>query len=127
MHNKADKSTAGTASKKKALIGALEWFRVGEYEQVERALQQLQELSIKELRTGISWADYFTENGKEWYDWLIPTLAKKVNILPCFLYTPPSIGIKPKTSSPPKNPKDYARSEEHTSELQSRENLVCRL
>src|SRR5215475_15877195 len=28
---------------------------------------------------------------------------------------------------PPKGPDEFARSEEHTSELQSRENLVCRL
>lgn len=108
MHNTANNNIPENSNSKKTIVGALEWFRVGEYEQVERALHQLKEVSINELRTGISWADYFTDNGKEWYDWLIPTLAKNVNVLPCFLYTPPSIGIKPKTSSPPKNPKDYA-------------------
>ncbi|MDQ3535788.1 MAG: GDP-mannose 4,6-dehydratase [Bacteroidota bacterium] len=90
------------------VIGAVEWFRIGEFEQVEKALDQLKALSFKELRTGISWADYYTKDGKKWFNWLIPTLAKEVNLLPCFLYTPPSIGIEPKTSSPPKNPKDYA-------------------
>src|SRR5690606_17549718 len=48
------------------------------------------------------------EGGKEWYQWLIPTLAKEVNLLPCFLYTPPSIGEKPRTSSPPTDLKAYA-------------------
>lgn len=90
------------------IIGAVEWFRVGEYEQVEKALDQLKALSFKELRTGVSWADYHTKEGEKWFNWLIPTLAKEINILPCFLYTPPSLGIEPKTSSPPKNPKDYA-------------------
>ena len=37
-----------------------------------------------------------------------PRLAKDVNILPCFLYTPPCLGIVPKFSSPPQTPKAYA-------------------
>lgn len=92
----------------KNIIGAVEWFRIGDYEQVRRTLNQLQELSITELRTGVSWADYHTESGKEWYDWLIPTLAREVNLLPCFVYTPPSLGVQPKTSAPPHNHKEYA-------------------
>lgn len=90
------------------IIGAVEWFRVGEYEQVEKTLAQLKALSFDELRTGISWADYHTPEGKKWFEWLIPTLCKEVNVLPCFLYTPPSLGIEPKTSSPPVSPKAYA-------------------
>ncbi|WP_247236801.1 GDP-mannose 4,6-dehydratase [Telluribacter sp. SYSU D00476] len=89
-------------------IGFLEWFHVGEYERVEATLDQLRKLSINQLRTGMSWADLYTDEGKQWYKWLIPRLAKEAEILPCFLYTPPSQGILPKTSSPPRNPKDYA-------------------
>ncbi|MFW5831402.1 MAG: NAD-dependent epimerase/dehydratase family protein [Prolixibacteraceae bacterium] len=89
-------------------IGVLEWFHINNYEHVKKAVESLQSLGVTHLRTGISWADYFTENGEEWYDWLIPYLSSHFEILPCFLYTPPSIGIVEKTSSPPKNPKDYA-------------------
>ncbi len=32
----------------------------------------------------------------------------EVNVLPCFLYTPPCLGIVPKFSSPPQIPKLYA-------------------
>jgi CDP-paratose 2-epimerase len=96
------------AHSKPEVIGVVEWFRVGDYEQVEKTLDKLKALYFTELRTGISWADYHQPNGKKWLDWLFPTLAKEVNLLPCFLYTPPSIGIAPKTSSPPKIPKDYA-------------------
>ena len=90
------------------VIGLVEWFRPGEYEHVKQVLADLKELGVTELRTGVSWADYYTPEGKEWYDWLIPTLVKQVNILPCFLYTPPSIGEKKRTSSPPKDKKAYA-------------------
>ena len=89
-------------------IGLVEWFHLGDYDHVELAINAIQELGIKELRTGISWADYFTPEGKDWYDWLIPKLAEVVQILPCFLYTPPHLGVEPKTSSPPQNPKDFA-------------------
>ncbi|WP_018480103.1 GDP-mannose 4,6-dehydratase [Pontibacter roseus] len=89
-------------------VGLVEWFRPGEYEHVKQVLADLKELGITELRTGVSWADYYTEGGKEWYNWLIPTLAQEVTLLPCFLYTPPSLGEKPRTSAPPKNLKSYA-------------------
>ncbi len=92
----------------KPQVGLLEWFHVGEYERVESTLQHLKKLSITQLRTGISWADHYTEEGERWYRWLIPRLAKEVEILPCFLYTPPSIGLSPKTSSPPNYSQAYA-------------------
>lgn len=92
----------------KPQIGLLEWFHIGEYERVENSIERFQQLGIKHLRTGISWADYYSEEGVKWYNWLIPRLAKEVEILPCFLYTPPSEGLLPKTSSPPKNPKAFA-------------------
>jgi len=97
----------GTSSDGKVL-GILQWFHVGEYERVEDTLRDLKTLGITHLRTGISWADYYTKEGPDWYDWLLPKLAGEVQILPCFLYTPPSIGIEHKTSSPPKGPKKYA-------------------
>lgn len=89
-------------------LGILEWFRPGEYEEVRNAISDFQNLGIKHLRTGISWADWYVEGTEEWYDWLFAELDKHVEILPCFLYTPPSIGEMEKTSSPPKNLKAYA-------------------
>lgn len=89
-------------------LGILEWLRPGEYEHAEETLQLLREIGVTCLRTGISWADWHAEGGKEWFDWLIPRLAREVELLPCFTYTPPSLGIEAKTSSPPRKPKDYA-------------------
>ncbi len=89
-------------------LGILEWFRPGEYKEVKNAIRDLNNLGITHLRTGISWADWNVEGTKEWYDWLFPELSKHVEILPCFLYTPPSLGEAPKTSAPPKDLKSYA-------------------
>ena len=89
-------------------IGLVEWFRPGEYERVDSILGDLKRLGVSELRTGIYWADWYTSEGDGWYDWLLPRLAKDVHILPCFLYTPPCLGVVPKFSSPPQTPKTYA-------------------
>ena len=88
--------------------GIVEWFRPGEHERVEATLAGLAVLGISRLRTAISWADFHTAAGPGWYDWLLPAIARRVELLPCFLYTPPSLGIEPKTSSPPRDPKAFA-------------------
>jgi len=51
----------------------------------------------------IQWLDF----GPAWYDWLLPKLARHTRLLPCFVYTPPSLGVEPKTSPPPRDPKSY--------------------
>lgn len=89
-------------------VGILEWFRPGEYEEVKNAIADLKSLGITRLRTGISWADWFCEGTEEWYDWLFKELDQHVEIVPCLLYTPPSMGEVAKTSAPPKDLKSYA-------------------
>jgi CDP-paratose 2-epimerase len=86
----------------------LEWFRPGEHDRVDRVLDDLQTLGVNSLRTGISWADWHTPEGEPWYAWLFPQLSRRVEVLPCFLYTPPSWGVAPKTSAPPQDPHTYA-------------------
>ncbi len=90
------------------LVGIVEWFRPGERARVERVLADLKRLNVTHLRTGVSWADWMTKEGEAWYAWLLPRLAAEVEILPCVVYTPPSLGIAWKTSSPPRDPKWYA-------------------
>jgi CDP-paratose 2-epimerase len=90
-------------------LGVIEWFRPGEQERLEWLLRDFQELGVTELRTGISWADWYTPEGKAWYRWLFPRLGEaKISLLPCFHYTPPSLGIEAKTAAPPREPKAYA-------------------
>src|SRR3954469_4476210 len=89
-------------------LGMLEWFRPGEHDRVDRVLDDMATLGVSELRTGISWADVCTPEGEAWYAWLLPQLARHVNVLPCFVDTPPGWGVAPKTSAPPGNLKSYA-------------------
>jgi CDP-paratose 2-epimerase len=93
----------------KEVFGILEWFHFEAYEFVERTLADLSNLGVAHLRTGISWADYMREGGPEWIAWLFDRIAQEdLELLPCFLYTPPSEGEVERTSSPPRNLKSYA-------------------
>ena len=89
-------------------VGMVEWFRPGEYSRVKEAVADLKKIGINQLRTGISWAEWHVEGGSDWYDWFFAEVTPDIEILPCLLYTPPSLGTAPKVSAPPRNPKDFA-------------------
>ena len=88
-------------------LGVVQYFHMGDRETVESVLAGLEELPVRNLRTAISWCDWTMEGGEEWYRWLLPKLTERFDVLPCFLYTPPELGIQPKTSSPPRDPQAY--------------------
>jgi CDP-paratose 2-epimerase len=88
-------------------LGVAQYFHMGDRVAVQRALEALASLPVRHLRTSISWCDWVREGGEEWYRWLLPRLIENTNVLPCFLYTPPALGLLPKTSSPPRDPAAY--------------------
>ncbi len=88
-------------------LGILEWFRPGEEQRVERAIEALDRIGITHLRTGVSWAEWMTPGGRDWYKWLMPTLTQRLDVLPCFSYTPPGLSEPPGTNVPPRDLKDY--------------------
>lgn len=94
-------------------FGIAEWFRPGDHHRVDIALDHLEALGASSLRTHLSWADYHAPGGQEWYDWLIPRLAGRIELLPCVHYTPPSLSVTGTTSGPPKRPRDLADFLDH--------------
>src|SRR4051812_19419891 len=102
------RAPAVSAKHREPRVGLVEWFRPGEYERVEKLLVDMRALGVQDLRTGISWADWYASEGDGWYAWLLPKLAREVRNLPCVMYTPPSLGMVPKFSAPPVVPKTYA-------------------
>ena len=89
-------------------FGLLEWIHIGDRERVEALIDDIRAIGASYIRTGFSWADYHTQEGPDWYDWLFARLAKEAEVLPCFVYTPPSIGRKPHTASPPRRLEAFA-------------------
>lgn len=108
LPERAGRHASLTAPQVGPALGVVQWFRFGDREHVEQILSDLSALGVHQLRTGVSWADYHRPGGVEWYDWLMPRVAEAVEVLPCFMYTPPSIAMTPKSSAPPQNPQDYA-------------------
>ena len=88
--------------------GFVEWFRPGEHDRVEQVVDGLLDAGARLLRTHLSWAEYHRPGGPEWYDWLLPTLGRKLELLPCVHYTPPSLSRTGLSSGPPRRLRDYA-------------------
>ena len=89
-------------------VGLVEWFEPGEHERAERVAAGLRALGVEHLRTGVSWAEWHVPGGVEWYDWLLPRLARELEVLQCLTFTPPSLGVAPRTSAPPRRARDFA-------------------
>ena len=60
-------------------------------------------MGVRHLRTHLSWADYRSAGGEAWYDWLLPTLGNRFDLLPCLHYTPPDLSETGRTSGPPRD------------------------
>ncbi|MCW0398501.1 ADP-L-glycero-D-manno-heptose-6-epimerase [Xanthomonas sacchari] len=96
------------ARERLAEIGLIEWLRIGDEDAVHALLRDMRELGVRRLRTQFSWADWHTAEGERWYAWLMPLLSAHCEVLPCFCYTPPSLGLEPRTASPPRDSKAFA-------------------
>jgi CDP-paratose 2-epimerase len=94
-------------SRPEPVVGVLEWFEPGEHDRVERLVPRLRALGVRHLRTNISWHRCH-DDGFDWYDWLLPLLARDFELLPCVSYTPPALGIEYRAVSPPRRTRDYA-------------------
>jgi CDP-paratose 2-epimerase len=94
-------------------LGFVEWFRPGEHERVLAALDGLRSVGATSIRTHLSWADYHTSDGAAWYDWLIPTLSRNLDLLLCVHYTPPSLSRTGRPSGPPRRLKDFPDFVDH--------------
>ena len=89
-------------------LGFVEWFRIGEHRHAEEAANALASMGIVHLRTHISWADYRAADGEAWYDWLVPMLGSRFDLLPCLHYTPPDLSEDGRAASPPRDLKALA-------------------
>lgn len=90
-------------------VGICQWFHYQAHQDLERAIAILQELGIKHLRTGISWADFLRPQGRSWYDWQMTMLhAAGFHILLSVWHTPPSLAEGGQCTHPPQRLRDYA-------------------
>jgi beta-xylosidase len=87
-------------------LGICQWFHF-EDPRLDEAVAWLQRLGVKQVRTGLSWADSFRPGALEWFDRQMAALeAFDVTITFCF--TPEHLGIQPHHTSAPRDPGEFA-------------------
>jgi CDP-paratose 2-epimerase len=94
-------------------VGFAEWLRLGERDRVDEMIKGMHAAGVSYLRTHLSWAEYHAAGGADWYDWLIPTLGRQFDLLPCIHYTPPSLSRTGRSSGAPQRLKAYADFVDH--------------
>lgn len=87
-------------------LGICQWFHF-EDPRLDLAVEWLERLGVKHLRTGLSWADDHRDRALAWFDRQMRALERfQVTITCCF--TPPSRGLRPDHTSPPQDPREFA-------------------
>jgi beta-xylosidase len=87
-------------------LGICQWFHF-EDERFDLALHWLEQLGVKKLRTGLSWADSLRPNALAWFDRQMKAL-EPFDVTITFCFTPESEGLRPHHTSPPRNPRAFA-------------------
>jgi beta-xylosidase len=87
-------------------MGLMQWFHF-EDPRLDTAVAWLKRLGVRRLRTGISWADSFRPNARDWFDRQMEALGD-FEVMATFCFTPEHLGIAPHHTSPPREPQQFA-------------------
>ncbi len=79
-----------TINDKSKKVGLSQSFHMFDYEEVERTITDFKKLGLTGIRTNVLWANWHSETGQQWFDWLFSTIGKELQLLPCILYPNPS-------------------------------------
>lgn len=98
----------GEQPERRPLMGIAVWLTCHDEVGRDRLLDFVRRGAVEGVRLGISWAECHKEGGLEWYGALLAELAARTEVVPCFHYTPPSLGVVASTNAPPREPKAFA-------------------
>jgi beta-xylosidase len=87
-------------------LGICQWFHF-EDPRLDDAVRWLEELGVRKLRTGLSWADSFRPGAIDWFDRMMEALAE-FEVLVTFCFTPEARGVLPHHTSPPQRVDEFA-------------------
>lgn len=83
-------------------LGICQWFQFGDERSLATAVEWFERLGVRDVRTGISWAETHMEGGWAWMDTLMSAL-EPFDVCVTLCFTPPSIGRRPHHTSPPRD------------------------
>jgi beta-xylosidase len=87
-------------------LGICQWFHFEDH-RLDDAVRWLRELGVRQLRTGLSWADFYRPNALAWFDRQM-TALEEFDVTVTFCFTPEHKGLSPHYTSPPVNPAEFA-------------------
>ena len=87
-------------------LGICQWFHF-EDPRLDDAVRWLEELGVKRLRTGLSWADSLRPGAEAWFDRQMRAL-EPFDVTVTFCFTPESEGVRPHHTSPPREVAGFA-------------------
>jgi beta-xylosidase len=87
-------------------LGICQWFHFEDH-RLDDAVKWLRRLGVKDLRTGLSWADSFRPNAEAWFDRKIAAL-EEFDLTITFCFTPEHRGVMPHHTSPPQVSEEFA-------------------
>ncbi|MBV8926351.1 MAG: beta-xylosidase [Bradyrhizobium sp.] len=88
------------------VMGLCQWFHFEDH-RLNDAVQWMRRLGVRQVRTGLSWADSFRPNALDWFDRQMDALAE-FDVTLTFCFTPEHRGIAPHHTSPPLDPHEFA-------------------
>lgn len=87
-------------------VGLCQWFHFEDH-RLDAAAAWMKARGIRYLRTGLSWADSFRPNAREWFDRQMEVLEPfQVALTLCF--TPAHLGVEAHHTSPPRELEQFA-------------------
>ncbi len=87
-------------------LGICQWFHFNDH-RLDKAVEWLQRLGVKYLRTGLSWSDTERPDYEAWFDRMMRRL-EPFEVTLTFCFTPESKGINTHHTSAPRNIEEYA-------------------
>jgi beta-xylosidase len=81
-------------------LGICQWFHF-EDPRLDEGVRWLRQLGVRQVRTGLSWADSLRPGADRWFDRLMSSLDG-FDLTVTFCFTPESHGLKPHHTSPPR-------------------------
>jgi beta-xylosidase len=87
-------------------LGLCQWFHFEDH-RLDEGVRLMKSLGVKQLRTGLSWADSLRPNATAWFDRQMKAL-EPFDVTLTFCFTPESCGVKPHHTSPPKQVEEFA-------------------
>jgi beta-xylosidase len=87
-------------------LGICQWFHFEDH-RLDAGVRWLEELGVRKLRTGLSWADRLRPDALAWFDRMMRAL-ERFDLTVTFCFTPESRGVRPHHTSPPSSVDEFA-------------------